>query len=474
MPQRTARSDGRWDSRALADAATARLAALARRPQTRGQSRRLPPWVTRMALALGLVLLGVRAGLASAQFMLPGGIIVGWSNPPQVVCTLCGLVPTPTQHILTPKEYATFLAQHMSLDDALGQMIMIQFYDSGISPDLQQRITTQRVGGALLLGRPVQPVDQTLNPQMQKLAGIPMFLAIDEEGGYVNRFQYVAGHLPGASELSTPAQAQAAGEQAANLLHTYGYNLNFAPLVDVGIPNPVFQFIGRTFGEDPTRVATLAGAYLNGLQETGQVVGTLKHFPGGLVATGADPHIVMPTLNRSRADWEAIDLAPYRTLLATGSVHAIMVSHERIPAVDPNLPTSLSPVVITDTLRNELGFDGVVVTDDLHMQALNKQWSVWDAGVLAVKAGADIIGQMATADEVQNTLDALKQAISSGQITRARINESVRRILTLKIQLGLIAMPDQGRQRRSYSGPPPALALVGPAVARTPEWSWRG
>jgi beta-N-acetylhexosaminidase len=430
--------------------------------------------VTRLALALGLALLGVRAGFASAQFMLPGGIIVGWSQPPQVVCTLCKLKPPDSLQAQTPAEYAAYLAQNMSLDDALGQMIMIQFYDSGVSPELQQMITNQRVGGALLLGRPVQPVDQTLNPQLQKLASIPLFMAIDEEGGYVNRFQYVAGHLPGASELTTPAQAQAAGEQTANLLYTYGYNLNFAPLVDVGIPDPNYQFIGRTFGEDPTRVATLAGAYLDGLQASGQVVGTLKHFPGGLVATGADPHQVMPVLNRSRADWEATDLAPYRTLLATGNIHAIMVSHEIIPAVDPNLPTSLSPVVITDTLRHELGFDGVVVTDDLHMQALNTRWSVWDAGVLAVRAGADIIGQMATSDEVKNTLDALKRAINSGQITRARINDSVRRILTLKIQMGLISMPDNGRQRRSHSDPPPALVLAGPMAARPPEWSWRG
>jgi beta-N-acetylhexosaminidase len=218
----------------------------------------------------------------------------------------------------------------------------------------------------------------------------------------------------------------------------------------------------------------MAGAYLDGLQASGQVLGTLKHFPGGLVATDADPHIVMPVLNRSRADWEAIDLAPYRALLASGDVHAIMVSHEVIPAVDPNLPTSLSPAIITDTLRKELGFDGVVVTDDLHMQALNARWSVWNAGVLAVKAGADIIGQMATPEEVQNTIDALKQAISRGEITRTRIDDSVRRILTLKIQLGLIAMPDTGRQHRSYAGPPPALALVAPPAARMPERQRRG
>jgi beta-N-acetylhexosaminidase len=429
---------------------TGMLPARGERARADGQQWRLPPWMTRAALVLALALLAVRAGLASAAFMAPGGTIAGWSLSPKTTCVLCNLKqPTPQatqQHQLTPKEYATFLAQNLPLDDALGQMIMIQFYTSYVSPELQQMINAQRVGGALLLGRPVRPADQTLNPQLQKLSGngIPLFTTIDQEGGSVNRFWTIIGPLPSAGSLADAVAAQARGVQDANLLHTYGYNLNFAPMADLGAPNEDSQFYGRTFGRDPTRVATMAGAYLDGLQQSGYVIGCLKHFPGGLEATGIDPHNYMPVLNRSRADWEALDLAPYRALLQTGTVQAIMVSHEIVPAVDSKLPTSLSPAVITDTLRSELGFDGVVITDDLHMHALNQQWSVWDAGVLSVKAGADIIGQMATPYEVQQTLDGLNQAINSGQITRARINDSVRRILTLKIQMGLIAMPGKG------------------------------
>jgi beta-N-acetylhexosaminidase len=229
------------------------------------------------------------------------------------------------------------------------------------------------------------------------------------------------------------------------LLHAYGFNLNLAPVVDVGTANP--QLYGRTFGSDPARVASMAGAYLDGLQGSGQVTGVLKHFPG-LGATTTDPHLGMPVLNRSRADWEAIDVAPYRTLLASSDVRAIMVSHEMVPAVDSHLPTSLSPAVLTDVLRGELGFDGVVITDDLvSMDAIVARWSVPEASVLAVEAGTDIVSAMATPTQVQQVKDAIKQAIHDGHLTKARIDASVQRILTLKIQMGLIPLPGQAAPR---------------------------
>jgi beta-N-acetylhexosaminidase len=145
-----------------------------------------------------------------------------------------------------------------------------------------------------------------------------------------------------------------------------------------------------------------------------------------------------------------------------------MVSHEMIPAVDPNLPTSLSPAVITATLRDELGFDGVVISDDLHMKALVARWSIAEASVLAIKAGTDIVADLATPEEVQSTVAALNQAISSGQITRAQINASVQRILTLKIRMGLIPLPGptHPRPRRPLpDGPTGAQAMLVPLRA---------
>src|SRR5262249_51564857 len=163
----------------------------------------------------------------------------------------------------------------------------------------------------------------------------------------------------------------------------------------------------------------------------------LKHYPG-LGATTTDPHLGMPLLSRSRTEWERIDLALYRALLQHDDVRAIQVSHELIPAVDPNLPSSLSPAIITGILRRELGYRGVVITDSLYMGALNRQWSVSQAIVLAVAAGADLVIGPYNPEMVRDAKDALRQAIEAGTLTRAQIDAAVQRILTLKIRMGLM------------------------------------
>lgn len=431
-------------------------------PSTR--LRRRNPRLVWIALVAALALLGVRAGLASVAFMTPGGAILGWSSLPKAHCTLCDVrVPTaqPNQahpRPLTPQQYAVLLTQKLSLDDKLGQLMMVQVAGLDLTPDAIQMINAQGAGGILFFGPNIQSADQikALTAQSQKIASIPLLMSIDQEGGLVNRFSYLVGPRPSAASLASPAAARQQGQQDAVLLHTYGFNLNLAPVVDVGTSNP--QLWSRTFGSSPDRVAAMAGAYLEGLQQSGLVTGCLKHYPG-LGATNTDPHIGMPVLNRSRADWEQIDLAPYRALLKTDDVRAILVSHEMIPAVDPNLPTSLSPAIIDGTLRHELGYQGVVITDSLYMGALNQRWSVSQAIVLAIEAGADVVIGPYNPQMVQDAEDALRQALGSGQLTRARIDLSVQRILTLKIRTGLIPMPHAPVQQ------PSGLAPVGSAAA---------
>ena len=415
-------------------------------PPRRPTKRRLSPRMVRLALILALVALGVRAGLASATFMTPGGAILGWSDRPVVHCALCGVaVPTarpnqPAPAPLTPASYAALLTKHLSLDDELGQMMMVQIDGQALSPDAVQMITTQGAGGILFFAANIQSGSQirALNTQIQQIAPVPMLLSIDQEGGTVNRFYSLVGPRPSAASLTSPAQAEQQGVQDAALLHRYGFNLNLAPVVDVGTRNP--ELWSRTFGSSPARVAAMAGAYLDGLQQSGLVTGCLKHYPG-LGETATDPHVGMPVLHSSPAQWESTDLAPYRTLLAKGNVRAILVSHEMIPAVDPNLPSSLSPAIVDGVLRQQLGYHGVVITDSLYMGALNQRWSVSQAIVLAVAAGSDIVIGPYNAQMVQNAKDALKQAIADGTLTRARIDTSVQRILTLKIEMGLIPLP---------------------------------
>lgn len=415
-----------------------------RRPLITRLNPRLRPRMMRLALVVGLIALGVRAGLASAAFMAPGGAILGWSDLPTVRCALCG-VPTerPNQtHPLTPESYAALLTQHLSLDDELGQLMMVQISGQDLSPDAIQMINAQGAGGILFFAPNIQSGDQirSLTAHLQKIAPVPLLLSIDQEGGLVNRFYNLVGPLPSAASLNSPQQARQQGQQDAAMLHRYGFNLNLAPVVDVGTINP--ELWSRTFGSSPDRVAVMAGAYLDGLQQSGLVTGALKHYPG-LGETVTDPHVGMPVLNSSRVDWESTDLAPYRTLLKSNDVRAILVSHEMIPQVDPDLPSSLSPVIVEDTLRREMGYNGVVITDSLYMGALNQRWSVTQAIVLAIIAGSDIVIGPYNAQMVSDAKDALKQAIANGSLTRARINTSVQRILTLKIRMGLIPLPRQ-------------------------------
>jgi beta-N-acetylhexosaminidase len=327
------------------------------------------------------------------------------------------------------------------------------------------------VGGIVLFGSSIQSASQvtSLTSGLQKLAPTPLLMATDQEGGSVNRFQAIVGDTPAASALADPAAARARGVADAQILHRYGFNFNLAPVVDVG--PAVALCCNRTFGSDPARVAAMAGAYVEGLQAGGQVAACLKHFPG-LGSATTNPDVQLPNLYRSRADWEATDVAPYRTLLKTNDIRAIMVSPEMVTAVDQNLPSPLSPALVTGVLREELGFQGVIVTDSLHTGSLSGTWTVPQAAVLAIKAGADIaMGANGTdspdnLDSAQNTIQAIKDAVGSGQISKQRIDESVTRILTLKLRLGLIPMPapapGRGGGQLGSVGPGASLAAIVP------------
>jgi beta-N-acetylhexosaminidase len=419
-------------------------AAPRKRASRRGGRFQAAPWLVRLALLLGLTALGVRAGYASAAFMQPGGSILGWSKLPTARCAICHLPkPTTTQQSsqpLTPDQYAAMLLPQLTLDEKLGQMILVQFVGVQPTPDTVQMMNAQGAGGVLLYEYNMSSPDQlrSLTAQLKQLSAIPPLVAVDQEGGTVNRFDNIVGPLPSASSLKTPQDAEARGAQDGSLLADFGFNLDLAPVVDVGTANP--QLYDRTFGSDPDHVAAMAGAYLEGLQQGGKVTGTLKHFPG-LGDTTTDPHLGLPILSRSQADWENIDLQPYRLLLKSEDVRAIMVTHELIPAVDPQLPASLSPTLINGILRGELGYNGVVITDSLYMGALNQQWSVPQAAVLAIKAGADIVIGPSDPQTTQQVIEQIKQALASGTLTQANIDTAVRRILALKIQMGLIALP---------------------------------
>jgi beta-N-acetylhexosaminidase len=196
------------------------------------------------------------------------------------------------------------------------------------------------------------------------------------------------------------------------------------------------------FGNNPAQVTSLAGAFLQGLQDGNQVVACLKHFPG-LGDAEADPHSKLYTINRSLDDLWRIDWAPYKALIASGQVGMIMSTHVVIAAVDPTRPASLSRQVITGILRGQIHYNGVIITDGVYM--LQKQGTyTYDQSILyAVEAGNDIVSAAYSRGAADEALSVIRQGVQSGAISKQQIDDSARRILLLKLHYGLLTMPQQ-------------------------------
>jgi beta-N-acetylhexosaminidase len=358
--------------------------------------------------------------------------------------------PTPgatPQRKLTPQQYINLIIKNMTLEQKIGQMMIIQFVGPTYSPDLSTMIGQYNVGAVLIFAANGNIVDKAqlkgLIRQMQKDSPLPLTIAIDQEGGTVDRLKSLDGPRPSATAIgitNDPHKAFEAGMQDATDLSYYGINLNLAPVVDVSnVYNP--QLYLRTYGNNPTIVAKMARAYLQGLQQSGKVLGTLKHFPGlGDVAT--DPHVSVPYLSRTKSGLEAIDWAPYRSLIRQGNVYAVMVTHEIVRAIDSSKPSSLSKKVVTGILRDELGFQGVILTDSLTMEGITANYTAGQAAALAIEAGSDLLMGASTPAGVAAMIEGIKQEINAGNISIQRIDDSVRRILLLKYQMGLIQIPN--------------------------------
>lgn len=333
----------------------------------------------------------------------------------------------------------------MSLDQKLAQLLIVEYLGNSYAPTLQDMIA-QGVGGFLyqFSNRNFNPPDNTIvnvavfSRQAMKDAKIPLLIGTDQEGGLVNRLYTFHGYLPSAAEMAAtgnPNYAFNQGAMSAKWMVQLGINADLAPVVDVHtVDPPVLQT--RMFGSTPEAVATYAGAFLNGLQQN-SVIGCLKHFPG-LGAITSDPHAGLPTVNRSIAQLESIDLAPYKLMLQKDHPAMVMSTDVLMPAIDPNFPAELSARAINGVLRQQLGYNGVVITDGLYMGGISQRWSLSQAAVLSIVAGDDLVEGPYTVSQVAEVITALKQALSHGQLTIERINQSVQRILLMKMQYGIL------------------------------------
>ena len=350
---------------------------------------------------------------------------------------LIGAVSTPIS-ALTDPEIDTMIAE-MTIEEKVGQLIMVGFEGTQANEAIETHIRERFVGGVVLFSRNIQSPQQTaeLTNELQRLAGatarqIPLLIGIDQEGGWVIRLKEGATVLPGNMALgatNSTELAERAGEITAVELAAVGVNLNFAPVMDVNnnLDNPV---IGRrSFGESPELVSRLGIPYIRGLQRNG-VLATAKHFPGHGDTT-VDSHFELPTVSHDLERIHALELQPFRAAI-DADVAAIMTAHIVYPAFDANRPATLSPTILTDLLRKELGFDGLLITDDMEMKAIDDRYQSGEAAVMAVEAGADIVMVLWTPTKQIEVFDALLSAVKSGRISQVRLDQSVERILKSK------------------------------------------
>lgn len=310
---------------------------------------------------------------------------------------------------------------------------------AGASPD-DLPVDALRVlapGGLVLFARNVTSVEMTARVvAAARAASGAAFVAIDQEGGRVARLRTGAVEIPPMMALGAvddPSLAERAGVQVGHDLRRIGVDLDFAPVVDLALESRNTVIGARSFGSDPERVGTLAAAFARGLQRGG-VGATAKHFPGH-GATSVDSHLALPVIDVDPATLRARELVPFRACIAAG-VDAVMVAHIVVRALDPVLPASLSPAVVSGLLRDELGFERAVFTDCIEMNAIADSIGSAAAGVAALAAGADCVVVSHHLEIAQRIVEEIVAAVEDGRLSQARLEEAASRLERLRARDG--------------------------------------
>src|ERR1041384_6504453 len=336
----------------------------------------------------------------------------------------------------------------LPFEQQIGQFFLIGLPGTEVDEETRNLIEEVKPGGIIIFGRNVESAEQLrkLLDDARKLIPTEPLVAIDQEGGLVDRLRQIFPPMPSARAIRQHgdlAGARRLGRVTGELLRMLGFNLNFAPVMSIitearsKLTNGLYS---RSFGRSPGEVLGYTTVYMRGLQGTG-CLGCLKHFPG-IGAGSVDSHIEMPLVPLSRDDLLAQDLAPYIELFqrADDRVRVVMISHGGFPNIDIKTgttgglvePASISPQIVTHLLRQELGYRHLIVTDDLEMGAIAKQFQIEDAAVRAFSAGEDMLLICATPETIRRGYHGLLEAVRRKEISEKRMQASLRRIAATK------------------------------------------
>ena len=333
--------------------------------------------------------------------------------------------------------HSTLELSELNID--IGRLFMAGIPGTELDSDTEALIRDYCLGGVILFSRNIENPLQlaTLCKDLQdkaiKYHGIPLFLAVDQEGGPVARLKEPFSRFPGNEAIGADSKPMDRAREFAQItakeMVLVGLNMDLAPVVDVRRGEPERHLAGRTFSDDPRKVAKLGETVVKGLQENG-IMAVAKHFPG-LGKTSLDPHHHLPTIELNSKEMEEINLPPFRRAIEAG-VSAIMTSHAIYPAMELGSPATLSKKILIELLREKLGFQGLTITDDLEMGAIKKKWGVAEGAVASFEAGADILLICENQSEILESIDCLRGKIIRGEISAHRLHESLGRIMKTK------------------------------------------
>ncbi|WP_261304728.1 beta-N-acetylhexosaminidase [Paenibacillus andongensis] len=362
------------------------------------------------------------------------------ATPPRVEAT-----PSPTP---TPTPVATSAVTAMTLEEKVGQMIIAGIDEYSMNVQARELIETYHVGGIILYKPNVKNTTQLVSlvnelKQTNAVNKLPLWLGVDEEGGRVTRLPDEITKTPTSRDIGKtgrPVLAYQIGQLLGKELNAYGLNMDFAPDLDVN-SNPNNPVIGdRSFGSNASIVSSFGVQMMNGLQNQ-QVVPVVKHFPGH-GDTSVDSHVGLPVVQNDLARLRKLELVPFAEAIKH-QADAVMVAHILLPKVDAQNPASMSKKMMTDLLRKEMGFEGLIMTDDMTMGAIIKNYDLGEAAVKSVLAGANIVMVGHEYEKVVTVINALRKAVQSGQIPMETIDQSVRQVTKLKQKYQLHDRPIQ-------------------------------
>lgn len=329
------------------------------------------------------------------------------------------------------------LLEKKTLEEKIGQLMMVGFKGTEKSDEITELIEQKHIGGVIYFDRNMKSPKQVarLSNSLQQTANqsahsLPLMVAIDQEGGDIIRMKERVSPLPAQQDLGKNASIEDMYKVArlnGTELGSMGININFAPVLDLSKTDK------RSLGQDPEKVYQYGKQAIQGLNDV-SITGALKHFPGN-GRSEIDPHVETSSVEANQLDLENSDIYPFKQIISEmdNQKFFVMVTHIKYPAYDKEKPASLSKIIIEDLLRGKLKYGGLVITDDLEMGAVNKYFSYDEMGKQAILAGADLLLVCHEYSHELEVYNGLLQAVKAGEVPMDRINESVKRVLTYKL-----------------------------------------